>query len=921
MSVPDEGRQLRILYRDFLFRMVDLEVLSAHGDIRRLLGQFVAMLAAFSFVLAFLIVPRYASSTLPRQRLLIAAWGDQEFLIATTIGIVGLFAVIAWNTVLPDRRDSLVLGPLPVRTRTMFAARAAAIATALAVCVIAVNVLTELISPFFTTHSNAGFFDVLRSLGAYWATMLAAGLFVFCALLALQGIAAQLLSYRLFLRISGFLQLGALFVILAIYFLTPSLATVNGLTAPANQRLLACLPSFWFLGLFQQLNGSTHPVFGPLAARALWNLLLAFTIATTTYALAYYRHMHRIIEQPDIAPGDRSRRASRIAGFIARRLLPKPFERAIFLFTARTIARSRQHRFLLAVYGGAGLAIALTYSKSLLYGQSRAPWDQLNRPLLVGSLVLLSFAVIGVRAVFALPLALPANWIFRITAVHRPAAYFTAVRKSLLILTAVPVWMVSLILYFSIWPGRPALEHMLVLVAVGVLIVERSLYQLRKIPFACSYLPGGANLNVKLGIYAIVFLLAAEIGTQLEFWSMQKPVRFVVLFGILAAAAVLSRRRTLEYAASPHNRIQFEDLPPGEVFALDLRRDGEWCGDQAYVDAIDSDLNRPLRARLKPVGFGAILLATAGFLYEQAGEWRDHRRFPQVGRSVDIGGRSLNIYCSGDGSPTVILEGTHGAAGYSWVFIQRAIAKFTRACWYDRAGYGWSDPGPFPNHSDSIARDLHELVGGARIAPPYLLVGDQMGAFHVRVYRGFYPGEVAGMVLVDPFNEDTTIRIHNHIESLRAAVVWFSRTLGVFGWFRLLASDPGPPPRGLSPDEWAAVLTMSGQAKTIPARISEPPMWVSGELARAAGGFGNLPVTVLSSGKQSEDWYTETHEIKLGLHAELAGRSSRGRHVIVNNSQHEMLYEAPEAVIEAVRDIVEEVRAPKPIAFTRTAAR
>ena len=910
--MPSERRQFRILYRDFLFRMVDLEVLSAHGDIRKLLGQFVALLAAFSFVLGFLFVPRYASSTLPAQRLLVAAWGDQEFLIATTIGLVGLFAVIAWNAVLPDRRDSLVLGPLPVRVRTMLAARLGAIGTALGICVAAVNVFTMLIAPFFVSQPDSGLPGVLRSVAAYWITMLAAGLFVFCCLLAVQGIAAQLLSYRLFLKLSGFLQLGALFAILGVYFLTPSLATVSGLTAPSNQGLLAWLPSFWFLGLFQILNGPVHPVFGLLAQRAISSLSIALALALTSYALAYYRHVRRIVEQPDIAPADRSRPGGRIVNFTARKIFPRHLERAIFLFIIRTLARSRQHRFLLAIYGGAGLAIALTYAKSLLLGYSREPWYQLNRPLLVGSLVLLSFAVIGTRAVFALPLALPANWVFRITAVHRPSAYFAAVRKSLFVLTAIPVWIASTIVYFSIWPGLPALEHMLVLLAVGVLVAEKAVYQLRKVPFACSYLPGGANLNVKLGIYAIVFLFATEVGTHIEFWAMQKPARFLVVFGILLALAVSARRRTLEYAASPHNSIQFETLPPSEVFALDLRRDGEWSSDQAYVDAIDPHSDRPVRARLKAIGFGVLVLVTSGFAYEQTGAWRDHKRYPQIGRSVDIGGRSLNIYCSGYGGPAVILEGTHGAAGYSWVFIQREIAKFSTACWYDRAGYGWSDPGPFPNHSDTIARDLHKLLENAQMPPPYVLVGCQMGAFHVRVYRGFYPSEVAGMVLVDPFHEDTTIGIHNHIEAFRPTVVQFSRTLGRLGFFRLLASDPGPPPRGLAPAEWATALAMSGQAKTIPARISEPPIWVSGELARTAGGFGNLPLIVLSPGIPTEDWYTETYSMKLKLQAQLAARSTRGQHAIVENGQYAIPFEAPEAVIEAVREVVEESRtAPK----------
>ena len=118
-----------------------------------------------------------------------AAWGDEEFLISTTMAVAGLFAVVAWNTVLPDRRDSFVLGPLPVRIRTVFAAKL----TSLGVAIFAVNAFTGMGFPSF----GAG----LRGPAAYWITMSAAGLFVFCAFLAVQGLAAHLLTYRLFLRV------------------------------------------------------------------------------------------------------------------------------------------------------------------------------------------------------------------------------------------------------------------------------------------------------------------------------------------------------------------------------------------------------------------------------------------------------------------------------------------------------------------------------------------------------------------------------------------------------------------------------------------------------------------------------------------------------------------------------------------------
>src|SRR5271155_5049562 len=118
----------------------------------------------------------------------------------------------------------------------------------------------------------------------------------------------------------------------------------------------------------------------------------------------------------------------------------------------------------------------------------------------------------------------------------------------------------------------------------------------------------------------------------------------------------------------------------------------------------------------------AILIA-AGIGYEQVERRRDRARFPQVGRSVDIGGRSLNIYCSGEGAPAVVLESDALTPGFAWVAVQRELAKFTRACWYDRAGYGWSDPAPAPHSSSASAHDLHVLLKAAGVAPPYVLAG------------------------------------------------------------------------------------------------------------------------------------------------------------------------------------------------------
>lgn len=309
--------------------------------------------------------------------------------------------------------------------------------------------------------------------------------------------------------------------------------------------------------------------------------------------------------------------------------------------------------------------------------------------------------------------------------------------------------------------------------------------------------------------------------------------------------------------------------------------------------------------------FGAVagvLLLSCGITYEQIGRRRDIRLAPQMGHSIDVGGRSLNIYCSGEGSPTVIFEGDWGFPGYSWLHIQRDVAKFTRACWYDRAGYGWSDPGPFPNHSDSIARDLHGLLEKAHIEPPYVMAAHAIGAFHARVFRGAYPNEVAGMVLIDPTSEDLTIQIHNHIELFRRAVLLVHEIMGDAGYMRLKrAPFLQLPKEGFTQQEWNELTILQWQTKSLVAEGKEPPLWICGEQARAAGAFGDIPVIVLSAGIQ--DWeedpkLSQDHTLKLNLQQKMATLSTRGSQRIISNSGHWIPFDAPGSVVSAVREVV-----------------
>jgi hypothetical protein len=172
---------------------------------------------------------------------------------------------------------------------------------------------------------------------------------------------------------------------------------------------------------------------------------------------------------------------------------------------------------------------------------------------------------------------------------------------------------------------------------------------------------------------------------------------------------------------------------------------------------------------------GLLTLATAGLVYDKIGQRQDHRRFRQIGRSVDIGGRRLNIFCWGEGGPVVVFDTYGHMSGYSWSAVQSDVAKFTRACWYDRAAYGWSDPASMPRTFQSVASDLRELLHAAAVRPPYIFVGGGDAAFHIRVFHGLYPSEVAGVVMVNANDS-----YDPQLETPESAKGAWARTFGTF---------------------------------------------------------------------------------------------------------------------------------------------
>ncbi len=545
--------QFRVLYRQFLFRVVDMEILSpsAQGDSNKLLGQFATLLVSASVFLG--LIPLFVDRNIAPSAFLDIRLRTEHQLIAMTMLAVGLFAVLSWDSIFPNRRDVMVLAPLPIRVRTLFLVKVSATATALGLVVVLLHCVTGVTWPLafaLLPPAGRGLFGAVRWFLAYWFTMFASGAFIYCGVLAVQGLTAQFLPRRLFLRVSALLQIVAFGVFASMYLL---------------ER-----PVSWFQALLGQLAGPMNSAPVPLARRAWIGLGVTVVAAVAAYALSYARTVRQIVEEPDITPA--SHRFRWLPAF------GNSVETAIGQFTVRTLARSRQHRLILAFYLGIGAA--LTVPLLSLLASSQAPGGplieishQANGPMLAASVMMLALMVIGLRVAFALPLELRANWVFRSVGLIDASQTLAAVRRALILLSVAPVWLGSAAMCLWLWPWRQAAGHLAVLSLLGMILVDLALYSFRKIPFTCSYLPGKSQVHLVVCAAAILILLAGQ-SVVWEQEALQNRGMIALTLALLGIVAIATRWRTTALARSDEEGLQFEEEGTPAILELGLFRDG-----------------------------------------------------------------------------------------------------------------------------------------------------------------------------------------------------------------------------------------------------------------------------------------------------------------------------------------------------------
>ena len=314
--------------------------------------------------------------------------------------------------------------------------------------------------------------------------------------------------------------------------------------------------------------------------------------------------------------------------------------------------------------------------------------------------------------------------------------------------------------------------------------------------------------------------------------------------------------------------------------------------------------------------------------------------YGRPGILLDAGdGARLNLVCTGSGSPTVVFDSGWSDWAPAWAVVQPRIASFTRACSYDRAGAGFSKPGPMPRTTERIATELHSALRNGGIAGPYVLVGSAFGGDHVRAFADLFPGDVAGLVLVDadatdvdtPENrksdDDGNISYVPRFRQCRDAIAAGNISYGL------------PPPagrplrmcsqgffRGLPESQWSPELN----AKLLDIAQHKLEMWDAdiSEMEQAPAdeiwlqqhrrALGKTPIRILTSGNHGVGHLDRPPEptieqLKYEYDRAVAQShwltlSTDAKQIFVKGSSEYIQFDQPDAVVEAVRDVVQSAR-------------
>jgi hypothetical protein len=558
--------QTRLLIRTFFDRLFESDLMPGGLPQIQLVIWSMLLAATPTTGYAILMADKYAFEVFYRPLALEFA-ADRMILITLTMMAMGMVALFIWDGVFPDRRDVRILGPLPVPARRFVLARLGALGQVFALFATPLCLLQSITFPMIT----AGYGDPVgrfHGFAAHLATSVLVCLFVFTLLIAVQCVLLLAVGPRAAGHVSvAFQLLFAIGVIQLLSFL-PALGRVlreGGQTHEGLQALKA-LPPTWFFGLYETFAGTAGPGVAALGRLALLATTASVLLSAGMYSAAYGVLSRRALDGP--LPRARHPRRERLARLARRLPLPgfnSPVRAAIRQFSLHTLARSRYHRMVLAIYAGIALAIVVSSALSLGFRNGGAGLWRPGVSMMAMPLIFQFLMSIGLRVLLAVPTEPRARWVFRACEPADRNAAITGARDVMMLLVVVPSALFAFLQGMVFWSLPAAASHAVFCLVVGRLFADGLLAGVDKLPFACTYYPGKSRVFILWPLYIVAFfsytLFLAEIDRALT----TRPLGLLLFCGVaaIATAAVGYRRRQ---ALASLTGLRFEEEDPDLMF-------------------------------------------------------------------------------------------------------------------------------------------------------------------------------------------------------------------------------------------------------------------------------------------------------------------------------------------------------------------
>jgi pimeloyl-ACP methyl ester carboxylesterase len=290
--------------------------------------------------------------------------------------------------------------------------------------------------------------------------------------------------------------------------------------------------------------------------------------------------------------------------------------------------------------------------------------------------------------------------------------------------------------------------------------------------------------------------------------------------------------------------------------------------------------------------------------------------YPPQGKLYTVDGYKMHLFCTGEGSPTIVLDAGLGNDSLIWANVQPTLSKTTRVCSYDRAGFGWSDLQPRPRDAHRITDQLHALLTQAGIKGPMVLMGHSIAGLYIRDYAARYPQNVSGLLFVDgstPLQEDRFpgrtkfVLFEAKLELLQTKWLYVLGIPRITGDCNIGEGFEISAAKMLSADQCRATLYTALERE-------DEDFHQSGEETIHTGPFGDLPILIFSQDNRpsGSEPRSTVDEIWDQMQEELKSLSSRSRRIIAKGSGHYIQVERSDLLNTEVTNFIRQLRGEAP---------